>query len=139
MEIHGNKIMHKGIVTRVDEKNLYVTILAESACSACRAKGMCNLSEMEEKVIEVDRHGQINRKPGDEVKVVMDRASGTRAVILGYILPFVLLVVTLFVVNGIAHNDAVSGLSALLILIPYYYILYLSRDRLKRTFRFRIE
>jgi len=131
--------MHKGIVSSVDEKNLYVTILAESACSACRAKGMCNLSEMKEKVIEVGRQGQINRKPGDEVKVVMDRSSGTSAVILGYILPFVLLIVTLLVANGVAHNDAVSGLSALLILIPYYYILYLSRNRLKRSFRFRIE
>lgn len=93
---------------------------------------------MEEKVIEVKPAGGSVYAEGDHVVVSMRRSLGTRAVLLGYIIPFVVMVATLLLVLLISGNEGLAGLSAIAVLIPYYALLYAFRNRIKNTFSFSI-
>jgi len=132
-------ITHPGIVEKITGDSIFVKILAMSACSSCHAKGMCSVAEIEEKVVEVGMDRKKEIKQGQEVTVSMRKSQGGKAVFLGYIMPFLLLIGVLLLVLNLSGNEGLAGLSAIIILIPYYWLLYIFRDKLKRTFSFRIE
>jgi len=93
---------------------------------------------MSEKVIEVKNDHKSVLKPGDRVDLVMTRSMGNKAVILGYFLPFVFVLVTLLILSAFL-NELWAGLLSLSVLVPYYIILSLFKDCLSRTFEFKIE
>lgn len=131
-------ISHKGIISDIDRDTIRVSIIVESACASCHAKGMCTIADTAEKVIEVR-----NRKPGqfnigDNVQVAMKKSLGLKAVFYGYLLPFLILLFSLLIVYESLGDEALAGGVALLILIPYYFGLYMLRDKLKARFEFDI-
>ena len=132
-------ISHPGIIEKLTEDMVFVKIMAMSACSSCHAKGMCNVAEVEEKVVEVKRPPSRDFKVGQIVTVSMKKSLGTYAVLLGYIIPFFLLIGVLVAVLFISGNEGLAGISGILILIPYYWGLYYYRRRLKNTFNFKID
>lgn len=132
-------ITHPGIIESINDKSVFVKILAMSACSSCHAKAMCNIAEVEEKIVEIRRNAERTFEEGQEVTVSMKKSLGGKAVFLGYILPFLLLMIVLLAVLLISENEGMAGLLAIAVLIPYYWILYIFRDRLKRAFSFSIQ
>lgn len=132
-------IRHKGIVQRQDDETIFVSIVAQSACDACHAKGICNVTDLREEIVEVPRvHGK-SFTNGDQVEVVMKKTLGTHAVMLGYVIPFMLVIATLIISLAVTGKEGFSGLLALLILVPYYLLLYTMKSRLKKTFTFNIR
>jgi sigma-E factor negative regulatory protein RseC len=138
MENTVDCVKHSGVVERITSKIVYVRILQMAACASCNAKGMCNTAEMEEKTIEVINDGK-ERKVGEHVMVVMDKKLGPQAVRLGYIYPFLTLLITLIISLQLTGNEGISALIALASIFPYYAYLYLNKDRFKKKFTFRIE
>ncbi len=134
----NQKIEHDGIVTQITDKSLYVNMLVSSACTSCEAKGACGVSESEVKVVEVPNEGS-HLKPGDQVVVGMDQSKGILAMFLGYMLPFLLMIIVLIVALQLTDNEAIAGLLSIGILIPYYIFLYLGRNKLKQKFTFTLK
>ena len=134
-----DQISHSGIIREITNSTISVSIISESACAACHAKGFCNVSDMKEKTIEVRNTGDNDHKVGECVNLVMQRSMGLKAVFYGYVLPFLIMMATLLVTMGATDNEGLSGLFALLILAPYYFSLYLLRAKLKSKFEFRIR
>lgn len=66
-------------------------------------------------------------------------SEGVKALFYGYLLPFILVLFALILSFETTGNEALAGLSALGILIPYYIILYFFRHSLKRAFNFELE
>ena len=132
-------IKHSGVIKEIDNLQYYVSIVAQSACVACSAKSVCNVSEMKDEIVEVPRNESENFKVGDKVEILMEKSHGTKAVMLGYILPFLIILVTLIVTLSLIGNEGIAGLISIGILVPYYLILYINRDRLKTAFRFRLR
>lgn len=135
----NNKIKHTGIVDSVENGCVKVRILQSSACSGCKVAAHCNASETKEKMVEVVVSDTHPYKKGDSVTVVADASVGFRASLYGYLLPLLLMVVTLIVVLATSHSEGMAALSALGILIPYYLILYVFRNRLKKRLQFALE
>jgi len=135
----NQKIEHPGIIERIENDCVFVKITSQSACASCHAKGMCNMTEMEDKIIEVIKEKNKAYSIGQEVTVVLEPSLGTKAVILGYFLPFLILLLTLIIALQILSNEWQAGLLALFVLIPYYAVLYFNKDRLKKTFTFNIK
>jgi positive regulator of sigma E activity len=131
-------IKHKGIVKRVTNNSLIVSIVNQSACSTCHANGACSVADFQEKEIEIN---YLNPKytPGKEVTVLFRESAGFTALFYGYILPFVIVLFTLILVFATTSNEALAGLSALGILVPYYITLYFFRHYLKKVFKFELE
>ena len=133
----GERIIHDGIVDHMTADAVFVRILSKSACSECHSKSMCSVSEMTEKLIEVKQNatGFTN---GELVNVILDRSLGNKAVLLGYFIPFLILIFTL-ILSSAFLSELWAGLLSLALLVPYYLVLYLLKERLSKTFHFRIE
>lgn len=134
-----NKIKHPGIIDSIEGDCAVVRILQSSACSACKVAAHCNASETKEKLVEV-RIGEGRRlEKGDHVTIVADAAVGFRASLYGYLLPLMVMVATLIAVLKATHSEGAAALSALGVLAPYYVVLYLFRNRLKKRLTFEIQ
>ena len=137
----NNNIKHLGIVESIDGSHVRVKILQSSACSSCRVKGHCNISETKEKIIDIhDKESAGCCSVGQEVMVCGTTSMGMKAVLLAFVLPFVVLLAALFVTMRVTDGDeATSALVSLCTLIPYYIIIYLLRNKISRTFSFTLE
>jgi len=131
-------LRHAGIVKQVTPTSLIVSIVNQSACSGCHAKGSCTVADVQEKDIEITRFSK-NYSPGSMVTVIFRESLGFKALFLGYILPFLILMATLVAVIEITGNEITGAFIALATLVPYYLILYLLKDKLKKAFTFELE
>lgn len=134
----SEKIEHTGFVTRIRGNNIQVQIVQMSACSSCHAKGACSASDMEDKQIDVES-SDTSIRVGDAVLLTGEVSTGLQAVLLAFVIPFLLILVALIVLRSVTLNEAVSGTIALSLLIPYYIILSFFNKKLKSKFRFEIE
>ncbi len=132
-------VSHEGIVTKVTDDELEIKILAQSACAACHAKSACGMGEQAEKILTVPRPTDRAFSLNQRVNVKMAIGQGNRAAILAYLIPIVLLLGVLFVCLGLGMNEGLAALVSIVALIPYYIVLYLRRDKLKKQFEYTIE
>ena len=130
-------IEHEGIVLSVESGFARVQIVQTSACSACHVKSMCMAAESRTKVIEAEARGSVCA--GDQVMVEVEERMGWKAVVLAFVVPFVLLFSVIVVLSVVGMNEGVSALIAIGALVPYYILLWVLRSRLKRTFRFVVS
>ena len=137
-ELLNTEIRHKAFVKEVGQSSMTVTVVNESACSSCHVKGACTMSEFQEKEIEIS-HFNRNYSPGEEVTVIFQESQGFKALFYGYVLPFLIVVLTLIVTFSVTNNEVISGLLALGVLIPYYITLFFFRHFLKKVFKFEVE
>ncbi len=132
------QVEHEGTIASICGNTMIVRIVASSACSGCAAKSYCVPSENKDKDIRVDGFSG-DFILGERVKVIMQQSLGIRALCIGYLIPFVVVLVTLLIVYQITGNELASGLSALLILVPYYLILKLLNRKITKTFGFTVQ
>lgn len=131
-------IIKSGIVEEISNQYIHVRIHNESACSMCYSKGVCTSLGSGERIIDVEPDPSRKVAVGDTVDIQMISSSAWTAILLGYIIPFILLMGTLLIVNSLA-GEAIAAISALLILAPYFLILYTVRNRMRRYFRFTLN
>ena len=131
-------VEHKGTVESVENGIVKVNILSQSACASCHAKGACSVADMEDKIIDVQTPNK-DYNLGERVNVVMDQTLGFKALLYGYVVPFVIVMIVLFSAVGIGFSEGKAGLLSLAVLPPYYLGLYLLKDKMKQTFSFRIQ
>ena len=132
-------ISHEGVITKITDDTLEIKITAMSACAACHAKSACTMSDQAEKVLTVPRPDGQEFHLFQKVNVIMAVGQGNKAAVLAYLIPIVLLLAVLFTCLGLGLGEGLSALIGIAALIPYYFVLYLRRDKIKRQFEYRIE
>ncbi len=138
MNDQSKNVEHKGIVTEVKETAIKVNLIQISACSACHAKNSCGVSQTDNKIIEVLSEG-VGFSVGDEVTVVLAESLGFMALLLGYLLPFVILTTALIFFLVFTKNELISGLGSIGVLVLYYGVLIFFRKNMKQTFTFQLK
>jgi sigma-E factor negative regulatory protein RseC len=131
-------IEHTGIINRIQGHIIDVLITQQSACSSCHANGACSAADKDDKIIEVE-NSDPTFKVGDRVMLYGQRSMGLQAVLLAFVIPFLLILLSLFVLRFYVASEAVSGTIALSTLIPYYIILSFFNKKLKSKFQFSIK
>ena len=135
----SNKIKHSGVVENIVGDCVRVRIVQTSACAACKVASHCNAAESKEKIVEVSCANSAAYTKGQQVVVTASTEVAARALLLGFGLPFVVLVSVLFIVLQVSGNEALAALSGLAALLPYYVALYLFRNRIREQLSFAIE
>lgn len=135
----SNKIRHEGVVDSIDAESVHVRILQTSACAACKVSGYCNAAESKEKIIDVFQPDTSSLKVGDMVVVSTSGEVASIALLWAFGLPFILMVAVLILVLWQTGDEGVAAISGLLVLIPYYALLYCLRHRMRRQMAFTIE
>lgn len=134
-----NIIKHRGIVESTDGTHIRVRIMQTSACSTCNAKGYCSSSDSKEKIVDI-YHSASSYEIGEEVMIYGTTSMGMQAVLIAFVIPFVILISALFIMMPLTgSNELLSALTALLSLIPYYIVVYLFRNKLKKNFSFTLK
>lgn len=134
-----NTIRHQGVVEEISGSHLRVRIIQTSACASCSIKGHCSSADTKEKLIDVYDTRASSFQPGDRVWVVGELSMGMMAVLLAFVLPFFLLIISLFVFMALWNDELWSALGSLALLVPYYGILWLNKSRMKKRFSFVIQ
>lgn len=130
-----NTVEHQGVIISIDGKVAHVKIEQTSACASCHVKSVCGASEKSEKIIDANLL-DTSLKIGDQVTVIGQKSLGIQAILLAYVLPFIVIVSMLFIVNIFTTNELVIGTCALASLIPYFAILRLMRNKIQAKFQF---
>lgn len=131
-------IEHSGIIQNVNGKHIQVQIVQMSACSSCHAKGACSAADVDEKLIDVETD-RVDFKVGESVILYGQSSMGLLAVLLAFVIPFVLILVTLLILKSYVDNDALSGSIALGTLVPYFLILSQFNSKLKSRLKFQVK
>ncbi|MFN8208379.1 MAG: SoxR reducing system RseC family protein [Bacteroidales bacterium] len=134
----GSIIEHPGIVSKVEKDRVVVTILAQSACHSCHAKGSCSMGGEENKEVEFFNPSEEFRQ-GEQVNIVMQESTGMMAMVLGYLVPFLILILALIILIPLTGNEGIAALATLGIIAVYYLALYFLKGKLAKKLTFRIE
>lgn len=130
-------IEHLGVIRHIEGSKARVVFPAQSACSTCHAKGVCSVAGMEEKSVDVIHNGNV--KTGEKVKVILKQSLGYKALLLGYLIPFLIVLCSLVLFTSLFENEALAGIFSLSLLIPYYLVVYFFRKKIRREFSFTIR
>ncbi len=132
-----DKIQHDGTVKEVGVDKIVVSIISCAACAGCQARGICGMTENEEKIIDIK--GRYDVSPGDKVTVQMEESAGMRAVVLSYLIPFFIVVGGLLILQSLSFNELTAGVISIALLVPWFLILYLFRKKIDRSFTFTLK
>lgn len=128
-------IKHTGVVLSVNGETAHVEIVQTSACSACKARSMCMSSESQQKEMDV-----VMLEPmqvGDRVEVEVRERLAWKAVLLAYILPFVVMLSVITILDFATDwSEAIVGTLSLCGIALYYIGLSVFKHRLQKQFTF---
>jgi len=132
-------IHHSGIVDSVEDGCVHVRIVQTSACAACKVAGYCNAAESKEKIIDVYCDSYAKYKVGQPVGVYTTGGVEVKALLWAFGIPFILLLCVLFTTWSLTDDEGLSALCAILALVPYYFTIWLLRDKIREQLTFHIE
>lgn len=131
-------IEHIGTINHINGHLIQVLITQQSACSSCHANGACSAADKDDKIIEVETSDS-SFHVGDRVTVYGKSSIGLQAVLLAFVIPFTIILLSLLILRFYIDNEALSGTLALSVLLPYYIILSFFNKKLKSKFQFSIK
>ena len=128
-------IRHTGVVLSVNGSLAHVEIVQTSACSACKAKSMCMSAESQQKEMDVQMLEAL--QVGDQVEVEVRERLAWKAVLLAYILPFIVMIGIITLLDFVTDwSEAVIGTLSLCGIALYYIGLSFFKHRLQTQFTF---
>ncbi len=138
MDYSSNKIEHQGIVTEAGEKKIRVKISPELACESCKIKNICSVADTNEKYFDF-----INLKEkyeiGETVNLILKKSLAFKAILISYIIPLSIILISMFSFTRFIKSEGILILITILIVVFYYFILWLFRNRLSEKFSLTIS
>ena len=129
-------IRHNGVVLRIEGDMAHVQVTQSSACSACKAKSMCMTSESRQ-LSDIPCRMLEPMQPGDQVEVEVRERLAWIAILLAYIMPFIVMMALIAILDFATDwSEAVIGTVSLCGIALYYIGLSVFRHRLQRQFVF---
>jgi positive regulator of sigma E activity len=139
MALGEETVSHPGVIKKIEGDKAEVSVISKASCISCSLKNVCSVSDMKEKIIEVDVSELGQHSEGENVVVEMKQSYGTWAVLLGYFFPFLVLFFGLMLFLHFGLDQGLAGILAIALLIPYYGLLYLMRGFFKKRFHYHLK
>ena len=130
------QIIHQGVVSKITSNKITVALKGNVNCEGCKAQSACGVSDSNDKEIEILNSSQ-SFQLNETVDVILKRELGLKAVFWAYVFPFILMFVVL-IATSFFFKEWIAGLLSLFVLIPYYLMLYVSKDRFQKAFQVSI-
>lgn len=126
------QISRPGMVKSVSDQTILVSIETEEACVSCHARGTCQPAGNKTKEIEISK-GAADFTEGEMVLVLSTTRQGLKAVWIAYLLPLLVLLLSLAVLQMLMKNELIAASGALACLAVYYIGLSMNREKLSRS------
>jgi len=134
-----NEITHIGKIIEMTPEQTLVEIIVSSACSQCHAKGLCGMSEEQEKLISLPTDPYAAYNVGDQVQVCTKMTMGLKAAWISYVIPLAILMILILSLSVLFESEVLVGLVSVAGVALYYLVIWLLRDRLNNEFTFYIK
>ncbi|MGL4993055.1 MAG: SoxR reducing system RseC family protein [Bacteroidales bacterium] len=134
----GGYIEHEGVIMTLKENKATVMIIQQSACSGCHAKSACTAADRADKQIDAELGEDGDFCVGEQVLLRGSNRIGMEAVLLAFVVPFILIVALLIIFSSLGLDDGLGAVSSLVLLALWYMVLYFFRDKLTKRFVFKI-
>ena len=132
-----NLVKHEGIVSKISNNSITVSLKGNLHCEACNAKSACGVSDSDSKEIEIQAPAQ-SLELNENVAVYLKKDLGLKAVFWAYVFPFILLFAVLLIASAV-YQEWIAGLLAIGILIPYYLLLHALKNSFKNVFKVSVS
>jgi sigma-E factor negative regulatory protein RseC len=87
------------------------------------------LGDSRAKEFEIDA-GNSTLSAGEHVMIRINQSSGYAAILYLYMIPFLLMLLTLIGTLNLGYSEVYAGIAALLVLIPYFLLVFAGRRKL---------
>lgn len=137
--VKAEQIVHLGKVLSVDSSVGSIEILLEDGgdCGSCPAAKLCNHGPKSENKVVVMSDDTF--EVGEKVRVVGTEMMHRKAIVLALVCPCLLLIATMVMVYLLTLDESVAALSGLGLMLVFFIVLYVYRNRIAREFVFRVE
>jgi len=134
----GEIITHEGIVVRVPgDGTADVEIITMEACATCHAKSVCSAGKTDTRIITVKSVADLDQ--GDHVTVVMQQSLGFRALVIGYVIPFLVLIAAFTLATVAGAGELLSAMLSFAAIGLYYFVVWILRSTIGKKFEFKIK
>jgi len=130
------QITHQGVISKISPNKITIALKGNVNCEGCKAQSACGVSDSNDKEIEVINNTQ-SFQLNETVDVLLKRELGLKAVFWAYVFPFILMFVVL-VATSFFFKEWIAGLLSLFILIPYYFMLFVLKNKFQKAFQVSI-
>jgi len=117
-------LKHKAVVINLESDGTAVVEIARgSACSACGEKSSCTLTD--DTNIKLRFKNSSHLKKGDIVEIGIEKKSFFKSLLIIYILPLILMLITAVITDIVTPNQLITALVTLGALAIYFITLKL--------------
>ena len=101
--------------------------------------GACIAADSKEKLVNIsDNTGQFFEK--EKVIIEGKESMGYTAILWAFVVPLIILISILVLsLNYLQQSETEAALISIIALVPYYFILYLFRNKMANSFKFSIK
>lgn len=128
-------ISHSGFVSQLYDDKAVIHLNETAECDTCHIRDFCGKSDP-------DRNTFIVKNPdlkiGEQVTIWLSTSSGFMALFWAYILPFLLILTTIILGTLMSWEEGITALISLIMLVPYYFLVYLNRRHIHRHFQLKV-
>lgn len=135
----NSDIKHQGRVISVSGDMVDVLVESLEACGSCKSKSICGMGDRKEMLLSIEVPVGGIYQTDEIVNVTIKQVMGMKAVFFAYILPFVIVLLSLVFLLQTSVGELFSGLISIGVLVFYYFLLYLLRGKLEKEINFGIE
>ena len=134
----SSSLQHRGIVESVSKDAVVVSVMPESACAGCHAKGICD-KRGDKREIVVHTPYAAEFSVGESVIVALEHnRMGVMSIVWSYVLPLIVLLAVLIGTKACGVEDGVAAISSMAAMAIYFVALYLMRKMFDRKIKFTI-
>ena len=132
------EISHKAKIVQINAGSVEAEIEVKSACAQCALQKACQMHETSQRTIIIPVEQGKSYRIGEVVEVSISLDEGMLAAFYAYVLPLILVLLTLFIslING--ASEIISGICSIIVLIPYYFGVFLKKKFFARKLNFKI-
>lgn len=132
------EIRHKAKIVQVNANSVEAEIEVKSACAQCALQKACQMHEVSQRKIIIPLEQSKTYHEGEAVEVAISLDEGMLAAFYAYILPLILVLLTLFISLISGASEIISGICSIIVLIPYYFGVFLKKNFFARKLNFKI-
>lgn len=122
----------RGIIEKTESEKAFVKVQRSSACSHCESRGICQVENEKEMVVEVEN--VLGGKPGDQVEIMIPTGSFMKISLMVYMLPVLAFIFGAFIGDSLATRLSLNpSLSAIIVGIGLMAIFFYLLKRLDKV------
>ena len=122
----------EGIIVKMDNDFIWVSVEQKSACSGCHAKGYCTSTDCKDRVIKLNRRNSDKLSVGDCVRVGVSSRVGFMSVFIAFVVPVIVMFFTVYFASFDSKYVAVLTVFTVFL---YFFIIYLLKNIINRFIR----